>query len=50
MAIAKALQNFNPEFRWSLKLADCLVRDSRQVERKKTGKPKARKSKQWSKR
>lgn len=50
LGLARALQNFDPDFRWALKLAGCLTRDSRQVERKKTGKPKARKSKQWSKR
>ena len=50
LAIGRALQNFDPSFRWSLKMAGALERDSRQVERKKTGKPKARRSKQWSKR
>ncbi len=50
LAIGRALQNFDPAYRWSLKLAGCLERDSRQVERKKQGQPKARKKKQWSKR
>ena len=50
MATAQAIQNFDPIYRWSLKKTKCLTRDSRKVERKKTGKPKARKSKQWSKR
>lgn len=49
-AIGRAIVHYDPERRWALKLAGCLFRDSRIVERKKTGKPKARKSKQWSKR
>ncbi len=50
LALGRALQNLDPAFRWALKLAGCLERDARIVERKKTGKPKARRSKQWSKR
>merc|ERR1712137_583085 len=47
LALGRALQNFDPAYRWPLKLSGCLTRDSRIVERKKTGKPKARRSKQW---
>jgi small subunit ribosomal protein S9 len=50
LALGRALQNLDPGYRWALKLAGCLERDARIVERKKTGKPKARRSKQWSKR
>lgn len=48
--ISRALQNYEPEVRPSLKEAGLLTRDSRVVERKKTGKRKARRSKQWAKR
>ena len=48
--ISRALEKFDPEFRPSLKSAGYLPRDSRQVERKKVGLVKARKSKQFSKR
>ncbi|MCB9965220.1 MAG: 30S ribosomal protein S9 [Rhodospirillales bacterium] len=48
--ISRALQNYEPEVRPSLKDAGLLTRDSRVVERKKTGKKKARRSKQWAKR
>ena len=48
--ISRALEKFDPEFRSSLKSAGYLTRDSRQVERKKVGLVKARKSKQFSKR
>ncbi len=48
--ISRALENFEPELRPSLKEAGLLTRDSRVVERKKTGKKKARRSKQWAKR
>ena len=44
------LEKFDPEYRPSLKSAGYLTRDSRQVERKKVGLVKARKSKQFSKR
>lgn len=50
LGLGRALQNYDPNFRWALKMAGCLERDSRIVERKKTGKPKARRAKQWSKR
>ena len=48
--IARALVEHNPELRSTLKNAGFLTRDSRVVERKKYGKPKARKSFQFSKR
>ena len=48
--ISKALCLFQPTLRSSLKSAGFLTRDSRVVERKKYGKPKARRSFQFSKR
>lgn len=48
--IARALEKFEPGLRGSLKKAGMLTRDSRVVERKKVGKHKARRSKQWAKR
>ena len=48
--ISKALSLFEPSLRSSLKSAGFLTRDSRVVERKKYGKPKARRSFQFSKR
>ncbi len=50
MAIARALVKLNEEFRKPLKDKKYLMRDARVVERKKYGKPKARKSFQFSKR
>ncbi len=50
MAISRALVKLNEEFRVPLKTKKFLVRDARVVERKKYGKPKARKSFQFSKR
>lgn len=50
LGIARALERYNPEYRASLKKAAMLSVDSRKVERKKYGKPKARKSFQFSKR
>ena len=50
MAIARALVQINEEFRKPLKVRKLLTRDARVVERKKYGKPKARKSFQFSKR
>lgn len=50
MAIARALIKLNEDFRSPLKAQKFLTRDSRVVERKKYGKPKARKSFQFSKR
>ena len=48
--ISRALENFDPEFRPALKKAGMLTRDARIVERKKVGKHKARRTKQWAKR
>ena len=48
--LAKALTIFDGELRGALKAAGFLTRDSRIVERKKYGKPKARRSFQFSKR
>ena len=50
LGIARALLQVNPEYRPALKAAGLLKRDPRAVERKKTGKKKARKSFQFSKR
>lgn len=48
--ISRALENFEPTLRPSLKKADMMTRDDRIVERKKVGKHKARRTKQWAKR
>lgn len=48
--LARALEKFNADFRPEMKKAGFMTRDSRMVERKKYGKPKARKSDQYSKR
>lgn len=50
LAISRALVKLNEDFRSPLKGEKLLTRDSRVVERKKYGKPKARKSFQFSKR
>ena len=50
LGIARALVEINAEFRPTLKARKYLTRDPRSVERKKYGKPKARKSFQFSKR
>lgn len=50
MAISRALVKLNEDFRGPLKAKKFLTRDARVVERKKYGKPKARKSFQFSKR
>lgn len=50
LAISKALLEVNPEFRAILKPVGLLMRDPRMVERKKYGRPKARKRFQFSKR
>ncbi len=50
MAISRALVRLNEDFRKPLKSRKFLTRDAREVERKKYGKPKARKSFQFSKR
>lgn len=48
--LSRALDNFEPTLHGALKAAGFLTRDARAVERKKYGKPKARKSFQFSKR
>lgn len=48
--ISRALDNFEPALHTPLKKAGFLTRDARQVERKKVGLHKARRSKQWAKR
>ncbi len=48
--ISRTLENYEPELRPALKKAGMLTRDARVVERKKIGKHKARRSKQWAKR
>jgi len=48
--ISRALLSVKPEYRATLTKSGFLTRDSRVVERKKYGKPKARKSFQWTKR
>ena len=48
--ISRALEKFDPDFRPALKTAGMLTRDARIVERKKVGKHKARRTKQWAKR
>ena len=50
MAISRALVKVNEDFKKPLKEKKFLTRDARVVERKKYGKPKARKSFQFSKR
>lgn len=50
LGIARALLQVNPDYRPALKNAGLLTRDPREVERKKPGKKKARKSFQFSKR
>ena len=50
LAIARALVRFNPELRDLLKKGGYLTVDARKVERKKYGRPKARKRFQFSKR
>jgi small subunit ribosomal protein S9 len=50
MGLSRALVKLNEEFRSPLKARKFLTRDSRAVERKKYGKPKARKRFQFSKR
>lgn len=48
--ITRALMTYNPEFRQALRKAGFVTRDPREVERKKYGRPKARKRFQFSKR
>jgi len=50
LGISRALSKINEDYRKPLKVKKYLVRDARVVERKKFGKPKARKSFQFSKR
>jgi small subunit ribosomal protein S9 len=50
LAIARALVKLNPELRSALKKGGFLTVDDRKVERKKYGRPKARKRFQFSKR
>ncbi|HEY6906644.1 MAG TPA: 30S ribosomal protein S9 [Ignavibacteriaceae bacterium] len=50
LGIARALTELNPDFRPALKKEGFLTRDPRMVERKKYGRPKARKRFQFSKR
>lgn len=50
LAIARALNKYNPEERTALKKAGFLTRDARAVERKKAGLHKARRAPQYSKR
>lgn len=48
--ISRALENYEPALRPALKKAGMMTRDDRIVERKKVGKHKARRTKQWAKR
>ena len=50
MGVSRALVKLNEEFKKPLKARKFLTRDSRAVERKKYGRPKARKRFQFSKR
>lgn len=50
LAISRALDEINPEYRLILKPEGLLTRDPRMVERKKFGQKKARKKYQFSKR
>lgn len=48
--VARALQNYNPDYRPPMKALGFMTRDPRKVERKKVGLKKARKAPQWVKR
>jgi small subunit ribosomal protein S9 len=50
LAVSRALALYNPDARRALRRGGYLTRDSREVERKKYGRPKARKRFQYSKR
>lgn len=50
LALARALADYDPEWRTPLKQAGLLTRDARKVERKKYGRAGARRSFQFSKR
>ncbi|MCX7945353.1 MAG: 30S ribosomal protein S9 [Hydrogenophilus sp.] len=50
LGIARALVDYNPEWKAKLRAAGFLTRDARVVERKKVGLKKARRAEQYSKR
>ena len=50
LAIARALVKINAEYKKTLRAEGFITRDSREVERKKPGRPKARRRFQFSKR
>jgi small subunit ribosomal protein S9 len=50
LAIARALVKFNAEWKSALRTGNCMTRNSKEVERKKPGRRKARRSSQFSKR
>ena len=50
LGVARALLSVNPDFRAKLKTGGHLIRDAREVERKKYGLRKARRAPQYSKR
>ena len=50
LGISRCIEKINPDNRLPLKQAGMLTRDSREVERKKYGRPGARKKFQFSKR
>jgi len=50
MGLARAISRRDPELRYTIKRAGLLTRDPRKVERKKAGRKKARKKRQWVKR
>ena len=50
LAIARALVKFNAEWKPTLRANNCMTRNSKEVERKKPGLRKARRSSQFSKR
>ena len=50
LAIARALVKYNAELKPTLRTNNCMTRNSKEVERKKPGLRKARKSSQFSKR
>jgi len=50
LGLARALVKMNPELHHTLRKGGFLTRDAREVERKKYGRPKARKRFQYSKR
>ena len=50
LGISRALVEYNPDYKPTLKANGFMTRDSRSVERKKPGRPKARKRFQFSKR